>query len=231
MKKLESSLRNMLLVLTGITVFCAALLAVVNELTREPIEQAKLNALNDALKEVLPDFDEIHPDTIFTQDNNGEKQVSSIVYPAKQNGKWVGSAVQITTSKGFGGDISILVGFSANGEILNYSILASSETPGLGSKADRWFGGYKKADGIAPVLHSEKSSGSIIGMNPGEAALRVHKDCEAGYSGRVDGITASTITSRAFLNAVNDAYTTFTGQIPDGTTGASRQDTHKDLNQ
>ena len=79
------------------------------------------------------------------------------------------------------------------------------ETPGLGSKAADWF---KKGN-----------KGDITGMNPGEAALTVSKD-----GGKVDAITASTITSRAFLNAVNAAYAAYAGQeTADGTTGATQK--------
>ena len=43
---------------------------------------------------------------------------------------------------GFGGELKVLVGFNAEGKIYNYSLLAHAETPGLGSKADKWFGAY-----------------------------------------------------------------------------------------
>ena len=101
---------------------------------------------------------------------------------------------------GFGGELKVLVGFNAEGKIYNYSLLAHTETPGLGSKADKWFGAYDPAKGEKAVSH-EESTKSILGMNPGEAPLTVSKD-----GGAVDAITASTITSRAFLNAVNAAY-------------------------
>lgn len=81
---------------------------------------------------------------------------------------------------GFGGELKVLVGFDAEGKIIDYSLLSHVETPGLGSKAADWF---KKGN-----------KGDITGMNPGEAALTVSKD-----GGKVDAITASTITSRAFF--------------------------------
>ena len=77
-----------------------------------------------------------------------------------------------------------------NTKIIDYSLLSHVETPGLGSKAADWF---KKGN-----------KGDITGMNPGEASLTVSKD-----GGKVDAITASTITSRAFLNAVNVAYAAY----------------------
>ena len=57
MKKLESSLKNMVIVLTGVTVVAGALLGYVNELTKEPIAQANAKALSDAIAIVVPGFD------------------------------------------------------------------------------------------------------------------------------------------------------------------------------
>ena len=119
----------------------------------------------------------------------------------------------------FGGELKVLVGFNAEGKIYNYSLLAHTETPGLGSKADKWFGAYDPAKGEKAVSH-EESTKSILGMNPGEAPLTVSKD-----GGAVDAITASTITSRAFLNAVNAAYQAYKaeGGEVNGVTGASQK--------
>ena len=63
----------------------------------------------------------------------------------------------------------------------------------------------------------EGNKGSIVGMNPGESPLVVKND-----GGQIDAITASTITTRAFLNAVNAAYSAYKGN-PDGFTSASQQ--------
>lgn len=194
----------MLLVLTGITVVIVGLLAYVNELTKEPIAEANMKALNDALKSVVPKFTNnpvAECDTIF-EEKNGKEIVQFIVYPAKNGDQLVGTAVQ-ATSLGFGGEIKILVGFDPDGKIYNYSLLSHVETPGLGSKADIWF---KKG-----------GKGDIIGMNPGKTLLTVKND-----GGQVDAITASTITSRAFLNAVNAAYSAYIGD-PDAYTSASQQ--------
>ena len=199
MKKLESSLKNMLRVLTGVTVVSVALLAWVNELTKEPIAQANAKALSDAVSLVVPDFDNNPIAEKKIQEVNG---VQYAVYPATKSGEYIGAAVE-ASAMGFGGDLKVLVGFDAEGNILNYSLLSHAETPGLGSKADTWF---KKGN-----------KGDITGMNPGKAVLTVSKD-----GGQVDAITASTITSRAFLSAVNAAYAAYAGQEhADGATGAS----------
>ena len=83
-----------------------------------------------------------------------------------------------------------MVGFDKDGNVYGYRILETHETPGLGAKADTWF----QADGKAPV----------VGKHPAEAKLTVKKD-----GGEVDAISGSTITSRSFLQAVNDAYEVF----------------------
>lgn len=209
----------MLLVLTGVTAVSVALLAYVNELTKDPIAEANAKTLNEALKKVLPEFTNnpvAESDTIFSE-KDGKKNVDFIVYPAKNGEELVGTAVE-AKSMGFGGELKVLVGFNAEGKIYNYSLLAHAETPGLGSKADKWFGAYDPAKGEKAVSH-EESKKSILGMNPGETPLTVSKD-----GGEVDAITASTITSRAFLNAVNAAYRVYKaeGGEADGVTGASQ---------
>ena len=114
-----------------------------------------------------------------------------------------GNAVQVTDKKGFGGDLTVLVGFASDGSIKGYHILQSSETPGLGAKAATWF---------------REGKGNIIGRNPGSENLTVKKD-----GGDVDAITASTITSRAFLRCVNGAYKALqNGASADCGSGASK---------
>lgn len=101
---------------------------------------------------------------------------------ADANGAQLGTAV-VTTSNGFGGPLKVLVGFDTEGNILGYTVLEHAETPGLGAKAGEWF------------------QDKIIGKNPGTCNFTVSKD-----GGDIDAITASTITSRAFLLAIQNAY-------------------------
>lgn len=191
----------MLLVLTGVTAVSVALLAYVNELTKEPIAQANAKTLSDAVRDVVPGFDNDPIAEKKIQEVNG---VQYAVYPATKGGEYIGAAVE-ATSMGFGGELKVLVGFDAEGKIIDYSLLAHAETPGLGSKAADWF---KKGN-----------KGNIVGLNPGETPLTVSKD-----GGQVDAITASTITSRAFLNAVNAAYAAYAGQnTADAATGATQK--------
>ncbi len=206
MKKLESSLKNMLLVLTLVCAVATAILAYVNNLTTAPIAESAAKTLNEAIKEVAPEFDN-NPST--EAQNVTTPAGEFVVYPASKGGVSVGAAVKSKTN-GFGGDLEILVGFTTDGTINGYSILKTNETPGLGSKAGFWF---KPAVAAKPTLiekifgftvASTPRKSDITGKNPEKNNLTVHKD-----GGEIDEITASTITSRAFLLAVRNAYTAF----------------------
>ena len=204
MKKLESTLTNMVLVLTGVAVVMGGVLAYVNHLTEGPIAQQKENALADGIKSVMGVTDITVAKTDTVRQNVGGKEQTYIIYQTQDaQKKDLGAAVESTTG-GFGGDLKVLVGFDPDGKILGYTLLEHAETPGLGAKADKWFQKGEKGD--------------IIGKDPKEP-LTVSKD-----GGQVDAITASTITSRAFLLAVNNAYHAYkTTPATDGATGASKQ--------
>ena len=187
MKKLESSLTNMVLVLTGVAVIMGGILAFVNHLTEGPINAQKEKALADGIKTVMC-VDELtvaKTDEVRQNDAKGKEMLFKIYQVKDAQGQDLGAAVESTTG-GFGGDLKVLVGFDPEGNILGYTLLEHAETPGLGAKADKWFQKGEKGD--------------IIGKNPAEP-LVVSKD-----GGQVDAITASSITSRAFLLAVNNAY-------------------------
>ena len=200
MKKLESSLKNMALALTGFSVLAGGLLGWVNDATAEPIAQANSKALSDAIAVVVPGFDNNPAEAPETVELNG---VSYKIYKATKGGEPIGAAVE-ASANGFGGALTVLVGFDKDGNIIDYSLLSHAETPGLGSKAADWF---KKG-----------GKGDITGKNPGTAPLTVSKD-----GGEIDAITASTITSRAFLLAVNNAYAAYKNQQVDTTSGATQQ--------
>ena len=202
-KKLESTLLNMVLVLTGVAVIMGGILAYVNHLTEGPIAEQKTKALADGIKSVMGVDDITVAKTDTVRQNVGGKELTYIIYQTQDaQKKDLGAAVESTTG-GFGGDLKVLVGFDPEGKILGYTLLEHAETPGLGAKADKWFQKGQKGD--------------IIGKSPADP-LTVSKD-----GGQVDAITASTITSRAFLLAVNNAYTAFKATPADATTGATEQ--------
>jgi len=192
MKKIKSSLTNMVLVLTCVAVITGALLALVHSVTEGPQKAQEKLALDNGIKVVMgtDDVTVATPDTISETLN--KKDYTFVIHPVSDaNGASLGAAIESTTL-GFGGDLKVLVGLSPDGTLLGYTLLKHAETPGLGAKADKWF--------------QKDEKGDIIGKNLKDS-LYVKKD-----GGNVDAITASTITSRAFLLAVMNAYQVYNKQ-------------------
>ena len=108
-------------------------------------------------------------------------------YIATDGENLVGYAVE-STVVGFGGPLSLIVGVTPDGVVYNTSVLSHSETPGLGAKCTT----------DARFMNQWK------GFNPAIKKLSVDKD-----GGDVDAITASTITSRAYTLAVENALKVF----------------------
>ena len=178
---LKSSFPNMLLSLGTICLVCSALLGAVYGITKDPISAAETAKVNAAISEVVPQFDNDPSASAFEV---GE----AVVYPATLSGEAVGYAVKVSSS-GFGGALQIMVGFTPDGVVYNTSVISHSETPGLGAKI---------VDPACPPR------AQIVGKNPGSDKILVSKD-----GGAIDAITASTITSRAFLAGVAAAYEVF----------------------
>lgn len=195
---MKSTLINMVAVLFTITLIASAGVGAVNMITVEPIAAAKAAATEAALGEVLPAF-EATETTELTIDDMPIK-----VYTAKQGEEVVGYAVETMTKSGFSGVVKLMVGFLNDGTINNVNVLQQAETPGLGTKM---------CDEGNPLLAGVQGK-------EGTATFRVKKD-----GGEVDALTAATISSRAYLDAVNRACVAMmnmTGQdAPDGVSGAT----------
>ena len=197
---MKSTLFNMVAVLFTVTLIASAGVGAVNMLTADAIANAKALATTQAVKNVLPEFDK-------TED--WEQTVGDIpvkIYKALSMDTVVGYAVESMTKNGFGGVIRLMVGFSPEGKILNVNVLEQKETPGLGTKmCDE-----------GNVLFA-----SIKDKNPAEMRFSVKKD-----GGELDALTAATISSRAYYNAVECAHEAFLVAIgakdtADGVTGAT----------
>ncbi|MBO5706123.1 MAG: FMN-binding protein [Bacteroidaceae bacterium] len=123
-----------------------------------------------------------------------------------------GAAVKTTDplNGSFGGGLTIMVGLNKDFQVLGYTVLLSNETPGLGAKADEWF--------------QKGGKGEIVGRTAGQLATT--KD-----NGDIDAITASTITTRSFLRAVNNAYAEYAKVVnPHAEADVHTSATAKDMN-
>ena len=198
---MKSSLKNMVLVLFCITFISAACVGVVNMITEEPIAKAKEAAVQAALAQVLPEFD-----TTERSEHTAD-ELPIIAYTATKHDKVVGYAIETVTKNGFSGMIRLMVGFDTKGTILNVNVLEQAETPGLGAKMT------EKGN---PLL------ASIRGKVASKIKLTVKKD-----GGDVDALTAATISSRAYAEAVaraNEVFEVVAGLDDDveATTGATQ---------
>ena len=201
---MKSSLKNMVVVLGLITFISAACVGFVNMITEEKIAEAKARATSEALEAVLPAFDRTES---WTTEADGLQLTINKAIAGEQT---VGFAVESISKNGFGGVVRLMVGFDAEGRILNINVLEQTETPGLGTKM---------CDEGNPLLASFKDKMAA------DVKMSVRKD-----GGDVDALTAATISSRAYAEAVARAYEAF--KVASGAqseaqavTGASQQTT------
>jgi len=181
----KESLLKLALSLTLVSMFAGLALAAVFSVTKEPIEEMKLSRKNAAIRLVLPQDFEGEIETPVTLTLEGDKKPVTL-HPAFQEGMLVAAAVESYTDQAFSGSFAIMVGLNPQGVVLNTELLEANETPGLGDKIDK-----KKSD----------FSNQFTGKDLSGAILKVKKD-----GGDIDAITASTISSRAYCDAVNRAY-------------------------
>ena len=183
MAKKESTFLSMLTTLFGVTLLAAGLLGSVYALTKEPIRLAELKKKNEAIQVVVPGFDNEPSQEVEKLFVDGD---TLYFYTARNGDEVLGIAVETFTNKGFSGEFKLMVGFKQDGTIIDVAVVKHAETPGLGDKMEK-----RKSD----------FSLQFMGKHPDNFKLAVNKD-----RGDVDAITASTITSRAYCDAVERAY-------------------------
>lgn len=173
----KSTLKNMVLCLTAVCLFCSAVLGGVYAVTYGPIQKASENNLKASIGLVLPDGGILSDAKTYDADG-----MSFEYYESISDSAVVAYAVKSTTI-GFGGPLSVMVGVLPDGTVYATKVLSHSETPGLGAKCSSDEGFLSQFRGFSP-----------------DKKLVVRKD-----GGDVDAITASTITSRAYTLAVSNA--------------------------
>jgi electron transport complex protein RnfG len=183
MAKKESTFTSMVLTLFMVTLVAAGLLGSVYALTKEPIRLAELKKKNEAIQVVVPGFDNEPSQEVKKVAVEGD---TLYFYTARKGEEILGTAVETFTNKGFSGEFKLMVGFAPDASIIDIAVIKHAETPGLGDKMER-----------------DKSDFNLqfMGQHPDNFKLAVKKD-----RGDVDAITASTITSRAYCEAVQRAY-------------------------
>lgn len=181
MAKKESTLKNMLIALMVITIVSGGVLGFIYGLTKPAIDQVEANKNKAAIEEVLK--------TDVAIANIETQVIEDLTYNLafSADNQFIGAAIRTYSKNGFGGRIDLMVGMLANGNINKVSVLSQTETPGLGAN-----------------MVNDKFKGQFDGKNPATFRLKVKKD-----GGDVDAITAATISSRAFSEAVDLAVRGF----------------------
>ena len=180
----KDTLLNMFIAMFVISIVSGGVLGVVYNATKEPIAAAENANKTAAIKNDLPEFNELKETQIKYELEDVEIPFY-LAYDANNN--FIGAAVETFTNKGFNGNISLMVGILKDGTINNISVLQHAETPGLGSNMSE------------PSFKDQFNNKNANSFN-----FKVKKD-----GGDVDAITAATISSRAFCDAVNRALVTF----------------------
>jgi electron transport complex protein RnfG len=209
--KKDSTFANMVVTLFLVTLFASSSLALIYEVTKGPIAQAKRVKKANAIGKVLPAFDNDPGMELKKLPIDGD---TLYFYRARKGDVVSGIAVESFTHAGFSGLIKIMVGFRPDGTLIDIAVLEHAETPGLGDKMVKEKS-FDKTTG-------KSWSSQFEGKDPRNFSLKVKQD-----NGDVDAITAATITSRAFCDAVQRAYDGLmevTGQLdPDIISGSTEQ--------
>ncbi len=177
-------------ILLAITLIAGLLLGFVYELTKEPIAEQKRKAVKEACMAVFQEASsfealEYSPSQGLQEQLAAMGVSSGSAYEALgSDGRLLGYVVESVSKRGYGGQIVLYAGIALDGTLNGVSILDISETPGLGMRA---------GDVLVPQFQG-KNVGSFVYTKTGAEA-----------ENEIDAITAATVTTRAFTNAVNGA--------------------------
>lgn len=182
------------LILFAITVVAGGILGAVYEITKEPIQKAEEKAMMEAYQEVFAEaasFDEItleESDTTLVDAGHVGTDMNSVLEAKDDNGSLLGYVMVVTNHEGYSGDIQMAVGIAVDGTTKGISILAISETPGLGMEAD-------------PVLKPQFAGKKVEQFEYTKTA--------AASEHQIDAISGATKTTNAVTNGVNAALCYF----------------------
>ena len=193
--KKKNSLIHDALVLFAITLIAAVALGFVYELTKDPIAQTEAQAKVDAYKAVFPEMTATAElgDTEWALKNAGELIASNAAYEGvtvdeileARDGSdaLLGWVLTVTSTKGYGGKITMTMGVSRDGILKGIEFLTISETPGLGmnAKEDKFKSQFKDAKVGQYSLSKRNISGDT----------------------EIDAISSATITTTAVTRSVN----------------------------
>lgn len=193
------------LILTCITVIAGFALGLVYEITKAPIAKAEDEALQRAYQTVFADADSFKDIDRFDSDKATalvkeagytDETIDNCVQAVDASGNPLGYVITVTTSAGYGGNITFSIGITNDGVINGYSITSIAETAGLGMKA------RDTGDGTFSSQFLNRTAEIFTVTKTG-----------AKDSSEIDAISAATITSKAVTGGVNAGVTYFNSLV------------------
>lgn len=189
------AMRNALRASSLLLIFAAiatAILATTFDITRSKIthneQQAKRALIAQVLPATLHDNDLLESAISLAANDMLGTRTPSQAWVARKQGQATGLVLEAIAPDGYSGDIALLIGMSADGQITGVRVTAHKETPGLGDYIEitksRWITQF---DGKSLT-------------DPADAAWKVQRD-----GGSFDARAGATITARAVVKAVNGA--------------------------
>lgn len=182
----NSRLKEILIPTVSLFVIClcvTALLAVTNAVTKDAIAYQQELSAAESRQAVCPDavdFEKVEYDV----------QGVECYKALDKSGNLIGYAIS-SASRGYGGDVKVMTGVNAeDGSVIAINVYDNSgETPGLGVNTS-----------------GEKFTSQFAGLSSG-TGVTVDKDAGKNPdSVAVDSVTGATISSRAVVDAVNQAF-------------------------
>ncbi len=201
MKNINGMLKDAMIILV-ITLFAGLILGFVYQITKEPIAIAEEKAAKEAYAEVFPgaaDFVMVQEGMPAGEFMDGFIKagyetitVDNVLEAVDEGGNVLGNILTVTTSAGYGGNITITMGLKNDGTLNGISILSIAETAGLGMKAE---------DVLKPQFANK------------QVASFTYTKSGSTMDSEIDAISGATVTTDALTTAVNGGLYYFQMQL------------------
>lgn len=194
--KNKSTLLKDAIILFVITLIAGCALGFGQEITKDPIAKAEKQAKQEAYQKVYKEANEFEEDsainkkvkeseTFMKENDLSGAKIEEVTVAKDASGQSIGYVISFLATEGYGGEISLVMGMTNEGEITGFEVLKASETPGLGMKCEE------------PEFKNQfagKNTDSIVYTNDGAKA-----------DNEIDALSGATITTEAITKGVNAA--------------------------
>lgn len=196
MSEKSSSLKPAL-TLCAITLIAGVALSGVYTMTKDTIAEQKMAANLASYKEVCPTAEQFASDDALTAaidalggevygTSFGKAYINEAVVGSDASGNVAGYVVSATSGEGFDGNITLSIGFEADGTITGIAFTELHETAGMGMRCDE-----------------DAFKGQFVGKNVSKFNLNKAGGSTAPED--IDSVSGASVSSGAVVNAVNAA--------------------------